>query len=351
MKAIIHAIVRESGQDKPVTFPSDELLTDDEAKPLVDKLFNLFERSTGDRKYVHFLNNEAIVSETVKSFPVALASYFNDQEFVTFTIAALVSLTELINKISGARGGYYIFCERNGFIGIFLVRDSSGNVFVREEKSAKRQIRVNNLIYTNLDKLAFSCVLNLNLLSRCVDQLWNAPRECLSLIFSQEESNYFYEWLCLEKDSAKSSNSFNESLVKGLTWLSNSGERPVNPQTNQPYLADEFREEAKNFLLSSGDRKVHLRKLSDHFYGDPRQLPNWLASQGLVLDEVFDANKVKLEKLSKVTLNAGPIRLTLPRAFFEDERIRVDEMRGKTLVIIESDELASQIRSYNGKAD
>lgn len=328
-KIIIHELSKASGSNETELILSEDLvIIDNNSIGLVDALNKSY---NSDRVlYAVFDNSEG------RYFPEKFREYKesdkNIEDFIDFTRHVVGNLESLIKPVTLATGGYFVFAEYTSntydFLGVFLIRDTEGKTLSKTENS----FSIDSIEYVDTSNLAMACRIN--------HSKYDANEEnylSLTQLRQQEISEYFKNWISIEQ--IESSSEYTRQLYDIISQIV----RPTNPDTENEYEIETFRNLVYNFASSSPNRTINLRELSQHFYEDPDKISNYALENDIPIDTEFRYNSKQLKKFIKLEVNRDGINFKISRGAFDDKVRFSDE--DESLVIIESVAFANALRN------
>lgn len=331
-KIIIHELIKESESNEVELILSEELIPNNaESTALVTALSDSYK---SDRiLYAVFDSSEG------KYFPEKFTEYRdtprNDVDFINFTRLVIGNLVGLIQPITFATGGYFVFTEYNdngyNFVAVFLIRDVEGKILNKTLNS----FSIQTVEYVDTKNLAMACRINEN---RIDEQEINYLS--FTQLRQQEVSEYFKNWISIQQ--LESSSDYTKSLYEIITQI----EPPINPETNAQYEIETFRNLVYNYASSSPTDTINIRDLSQYFYQDENTITNFAEENDISIDTEFRFNKRQLKKFIKLEVNRDGINLKFSRGVL-NEKVRLSE-DNPNLVIIESQSFANALRNEIG---
>ncbi len=319
-KIIIHELIKEVNRMSAKTDLSQHLLPiNEDSTKLIEKLNNSYNKD--NVTYAVFENSQD------KVFPASFNSYVEsakeESDFNSFTSLTLNTLRDQISNVNLAKGGFFIYSEysANGydFIGIYLIRDTEGILFRKNESESMFQIDTIN--YLNTDKLAMGCRIN-------ITKFKNADGKYITFIKNKQKdiSDYFINWISAYQP--ESSTEFTNALYQ----IANSIPRPIN-DNNIEMSIDEFRKSIYDFIYSEPQKIINLNNLSRHFYPDDELLFKRKADEmNIEIDTEFRADRRSLKKFIRVEINADGIHLRFSRGEL-DTKIKFNVETPNTILI------------------
>lgn len=334
-KIIIHELKKESGTNETELIRSDELTEINENSiGLVSALNNSY--NSDKILYAVFDKSEG------KYFPEKFQEYKdssqNSERFISFTRNVIGNLDALIKPVTLASGGYFVFAEytnnANDFLGIFLIRDTEGKTLSKTESS----FSIDSIEYVDTSNLAMACRIN--------NGKYDVDEEnylSLTQLRQQDISEYFKNWISIEQ--IETSSEYTKQLYDIISQI----ERPINPETNNEYEIENFRNLVYSYASSSPNRTINLRDLSQHFYNDPNTISNYAMNNDIAIDTEFRYNSRQLKRFVKLEVNRDGINFKISRGAFDD-KVRFSN-EDDSLVIIESATFANALRNEINNAN
>ncbi|MCB0572406.1 MAG: nucleoid-associated protein [Phaeodactylibacter sp.] len=332
---IIHELEKEADSADASVFLTDAVIpAGEKAELLLDKL----NRTLAQK--------EDVLSGYLSSPEDALfPGYFQhlldeglgQKAFVTFSRETMNALQLALQGVVGAKGGYLVYADYSEFdqrmLGIFLVRDTEGIVFRKDE--AGGAFELNTITYLNTDKLAMACRIR-------VDRYDGGQGRCVELIKhakSQKEiSDYFIHWVGLERP--ESSREMTASFLQMATELP----LPEEAGTGQQMDESRFREKVLQFAMSSPQKTINVGHFEKEFYGEAQPVQQYMEDNGLALDEEFRFDRKALREFYNYKVSSEKIYLYFNRGHLKSGQIVVD---GDSITI-HSPDLAEQIMDIIG---
>ncbi len=329
-RIIIHEIIKAPNSNGANYFLSQNLLAiNDNTLRLASKLNIAF--SKDDNSYGNFSTED---NEFYNLFS-AHQNVMTDESFLEFSSVNIVRLSEKLSGIYFAKGGFFVFCEyiinNVPFIGVFLVRDTEGVLFNKD--NLNHTFKINEVRYLDTNKLAMGARIN-------IQKLTDGDNNHIALTKSNQAdiSEYFMEWIGLTRPES------NADFTNKLFLIVSSIERPINPVTNQQYDVNDFREVVYNIIKSSENKIVNLRNLGRQIYGgeNENKLIEFAEAHSYELDHEFRYDGRALNKFKRISANRDGIRLSFARGDYE-RKVNISATDNE-LVTIRSKSLADSIR-------
>ncbi len=327
-KIIIHSIEKEQTGAPTVLLSTSLLEVDEYVNILAEKLNDAF------RKDEKVLKTE-FKDDDPKAFQIAAREFIidtSDEIFLNFSRNSIRRMIDLLSGSTLATGGYFVYIEykyRNiNYLGVFIVRDEEGIIFNQGENG---DFEVNTTTIVNTNKLAMAVRIDIRKLR---------DNEQRYLHFTKKQahlSQYFFNWI--EADLAEKSAEDTQKLIDLVNHL-DMNEMPINPNNNERYTPDEFRNLLHDNILTTG-RIVRIREISRSFWDDDDFLTDKFEELNIDISGEFQAPAATLKKLKKYEIVSGKIKLTFSQNDIDSGRIALAD---GNKIIIESEEL---VQKYN----
>lgn len=327
-KIIIHELLKEREVNQVKLILSEALVpNNDDSIALVQALSDTYK---SDRiLYAIFDESEG------KYFPEKFEDYREsertNQDFITFTRLIIRNLVGIIQPITFATGGYFVFAEyiENGhnYVSVFLIRDVEGKILSKTANS----FSIQTVEYVDTKNFAMACRINENRID-----LEEKNYLSFTQLRQQEVSEYFKTWISIQQ--LESSSDYTKQLYKIITQIV----PPINPETEIQYPIETFRNLVYNYASSSPNDTINIRDLSQHFYGNQNTVSDYANENDISLDTEFRFNKRQLKKFIKLEVNRDGINLKFSRGTL-NHKIRISE-EDPNIVIIESESFANALR-------
>ncbi|TBX69626.1 nucleoid-associated protein [Flavobacterium silvisoli] len=335
-RIIIHELSKVRGQNTAETFLSNSLLPNSEITTgLVEKLNN----SYNNDKIIYAVFDEGSGRTFPSNFRGYKESSQSENEFIDFSKMMVNNLRELISLVTLATGGFLVFTEYSvngiGFLGIFLIRDTQGVIFNRNE--ANHQVEIDTITYMNTEKLAMACRIHIP------KYLSNDGRYITFMRKGQNDvADYFIKWISAAQP--ESSKHFTERLYDLVSLMP----LPNDFETGEQLDINTFREKLVRYIKDRG-RMVDLNEMGNHFYEDENIFIYHRDMNDFEIDNIFRADGKALNKFNQLDVKADGIQLKFSRGAYNSGKVRpADE---GDFVIIESAilkrELVRQVEQNN----
>lgn len=329
-RIIIHELKKEQMQTGSTVELSKTLLEiDDQAISLLEKL---------NKRYV--LGRELITygvfdRDESKTFPknyILYHSNTSNEMFIEMTHITLNNLGEQIQNIHFAKGGYVVFAdyksEEKEYFGVFLIRNTSGMLFLKDTHSD--HYRINSTIHIDLEKIAMGCRINKKKFSNEDGQYLSFTKKGQADI-----SDYFIKWI-----AAVELNN-NKIFTEKLFEISNHIPLPQD-DLGVEMPREEFRKTIADLAKASPNSTVNLANLSDFLYKDENYISRFAQDKEIDIDTEFKPDLRVLRKFVQISIREDNIKLE----FSQDDlntKVRIDD-DNPDIVIIESPKVANKVR-------
>ncbi len=328
-QAIVHEVVKESGQSTAEAHYAEALLPiDDALVALVQKLDRSF---AGTR-----LVNARFDESPGKLFPQQFGDYANgspsDAGFLDYSREVVGHLETVIQGKSGAKGGYLLLCAYDDAEGhrhaIFLLRNTVGRIFRREGG----RFSIEPVVHLDTDQLAMACRIDVGRFRKNASSYLELTHRTES-----EVSAYFRDWIAAEETQSA------RALTAGLHDVLATIELPVDAETGEQASRAATFERAYEHVRANPSKVVDVHELSAELYGSPARLQEHARDQGIELDDEFRAAPASLREFVTMRAAAEGLDLRFPRAALEDGVMYIEGEGERMRVVIESPELAAAI--------
>lgn len=248
---------------------------------------------------------------------------FADDAFIDFSKNAMQALSENLQGVIGAKGGYLVFALYEQFsqkyLSIFLVRDKDGILFRKNDAAGVLQLHT--VQHLDTERLAMACKITLdkfeNNSGRFVDLIKHAKSQATI-------SEYFTNWVGL--DEPQSSSAMTQTFLHVVDKLP----LPIDEETGQPMEEEQFHHEVRAFATQSPQKTVELDKFDQHFYGEEPVVQNYLQSNHIELDNEVRFDKGTMNKHYNYRASADGISLSFSKSHYSSGKVSI---KGDHLVI------------------
>ncbi len=262
---------------------------------------------------------------------------FTEAAFIAFSRDTMNALQLSLQGIVGAKGGYLVYAlyevDNTRLLGVFLVRDTEGIAFHKEEDALA--FLLHNVTYLNTDRLAMACRIHINRFEegrgRYVELIKHARSQ-------KEISEYFIHWIGLERP--ESSKALTQNFLQMVEQLP----LPVDETTGETMEEGRFREKVLHFAMQSPQKTINLEQFGQELYGDPEATRPYLQNEEPGLDKEFRFDSNTMRRFYNYKASAEGIYLYFNRNHLNHAQVRVEG----DAVVINSPELAEQIMDILG---
>jgi len=296
--AIIHNVEKElKGHAKIQYSEHTSNLKDEKCLSLFKELYTFFSKTI---KYGIFSTKENTIFH--QKFDDYLEQLNTD--FISFSKYVLQDLKTRMDSISQSKGGYVIFAEiknqKEDFFVVFVVRDKTGKNFFYKDKT----MQINEVIHIDTNKLAMACRINIRSYKA------NEDRYLSFLSTTQDEaSKYFQNWIGAEAQSK----SYEDT--KALRTIISNIDIPANEDGNVP-SREEFRARIYDLCTKTYSKEISLRSISEDVWKDPNYISNYASNNGIIINDMFEADTTELKKMKKYSISGDNIKLDFPPDYF-----------------------------------
>lgn len=327
-QVIIHELIKAAEAAEATLFLTGQPLPPDErSTQLIERLDRAFFQKE-DLLHGYFSPPEDALFPA--AFQVLVEQGFGQAALLDFSRETMHALQLALQGIIGAKGGYLVYADYQIFeqrtLGVFLVRDTEGLVFRRDDG----RFEVDTITYLNIDKLAMACRVH-------VDKYREGRERYLEVIKhakSQKEiSDYFLTWIGL--DRPESSRAMTTTFLDVVEHLP----LPVDRETGQTMEENEFRREVFAFAMTSPQKTIKVDDFDAHFYGEDQQTQTYLQEHQIELDNEFRFDRGLLKQLYHFRAAAEGISLAFNRDHLAAGQISIEEDR----IVIHSPELVRRL--------
>lgn len=327
---IIHELEKEGGTVGATLKLFDSTIdhSDERVEKLIKELNN---------RYTHRPETYGVFNKTDKTtFQTSFDNFFKHRDkknFIKFSKEATKDLKSRIDAIAPAKGGYVIFAsyeQNRKFVGVFLVRNTTGLTFKADAKNQK--FNIDDVKHIDFENLAMACRINLEAYKK-------KDIRYLSFIHkkSDEMSQYFTRWI------SSSETETNQEDTQLLFDILNQVELPIDEETGKPFEKNQFLTNVYSSIKSKPGRLINIRSLSEEFFGNRDFLNNHIDNYDLIINGEFKAHPQTLRKFVHIRAKADNIELAFPHNVYKI-LVRFDA-RDKNQIIINSEKLANEIRA------
>jgi len=335
---IVHNLIVHELKKQPESAETELLLSkeplpiSEQAIELIGRLDQIFERKNDLL--------QGFLSEPDESlFPAYYESWLMEgrdrTNFIQFSEDTMKVLQQSLNGVIGAKGGYLLYAdytmEEQRMLGIFLIRETPGMIFVTDETGEALKLSLTQ--YLDVDHMAMAVRL-LAGKGRNVQMIRHARTQ-------SSISQYFTEWVGLDRPetSAELTQNFLE-MVEELPI-------PKDRDTGFAMNEGDFEKALVKYATKQPQQTIRAKEFDEFFYGNEQPLQDMLADGDGVLDEGFRVDKRSLRKQFYLKAGFGGMSLTCTKDHFRAGQIEIDEQTGK--ITITNQELASLLLDQKGE--
>lgn len=330
-KVVIHELRKEPRANEAETFLSTSVLEISEnVQDLIKRLNNSYSKDV-----INYAVFDAAEDRDFRDrYQTYSGSPKTNTQFLDFTSRTLNNLRGQIINVTLAKGGFFVYADYEdegiNYVGIYIVRDTEGMLFERDEDN--HSFEVNLVKYMNTDKLAMGCRIE-------VAKYLSGDRNYLTLIKNRQSdiSDYFYNWIGVVQP--ESTTQFTNALYEILNKI----DCPVNPLTNTEYSIDEFRKLVVDYIKSSPTNTINLFELGRHFYENDQKIVEFARQNDIAIDTEFKADSKALKRFVSINVSADGINLKFSRGEFR-RKVRLSE-ENPHVILIESERFANALKA------
>lgn len=279
--------------------------------------------------YANFVDDEFSI------FPREFCTYYEDRNeatFLNFSNNTIKKLKDIVKNNAPSKGGYLVFADyedHGNFVGIFLIRNTTGKLFEQDTKTLN--FKINTSVHIDFEKMAMACRINTDFYSR------NEGR-CLSFIKkgNADISNYFIEWIsCSDKEDNTKDTLYLKEMLDVIP-------APFN-ECGESIDRDDFREKVYKQIKNNDKSYVDLKILGKVLYDDEKKFTEFAQERELPINTEFKANPKILKKIINVNIKADHISLDFPHRYLNEKVIITPDL--PNTIIINSSILAEKLRT------
>ncbi|NJC26042.1 nucleoid-associated protein [Neolewinella antarctica] len=328
---IVHELKKQPEMaDAELILSKAPLAITEQSQELIGRLDEIFERKND-------LLQGFLAEPDESLFPAYYQNWLNDgrnrENFIVFSNDTMKILRQSLQGVIGAKGGYLLYAdytmEEQRMLGIFLIRETPGLVFVPEDD----HLKLSSTQYLDVDHMAMAVRL-LAGKGRTVQMIRHARTQ-------GSISQYFTDWVGIDRPetSAELTQNFLE-LVEELPV-------PTDKETGFAMNEGEFEKALVKYAAKAPQQTIRAKDFDEFFYGNDKPLQDMLTESDGELDEGFRVDKRSLRKQYYLRAGFGGLSITCTKDHFRSGQIEVDETTGK--ITINSDELASLLLDQKGE--
>ena len=334
---IVHHLIVHELKKQPESAET-ELLLSKEALPISEQAIELIGRLDQIFERKNDLLQGFLVEPDESLFPAYYENWLMEgrdrQTFIGFSNDTMKVLQQSLNGVIGAKGGYLLYAdytmEEQRMLGIFLIRETPGMVFVTDEE--REALKLSVVQYLDVDHMAMAVRL-LAGKGRNVQMIRHARTQ-------SSISQYFTDWVGLDRPetSAELTQSFLE-MVEELPV-------PKDRETGFAMNEGDFEKALVKYAAKQPQQTIRAKEFDEFFYGNETPLQEMLEEGDGSLDEGFRVDKRSLRQRFYLKAGFGGMSVTCTKDHFRSGQIEVDEASGT--ITIRNDELASLLLDQKG---
>ena len=333
---IIHELVKEAEQNEASLFLSEQLPpVDEKAIELVEKL------------NANFLQKNDILQGHLSSPEDALfPGYFQNlleakleaATFLQFSKDTMNALQLAIQGVVGAKGGYLVYADYQQFdtriLGLFLVRDTQGVVFKRNE--AANGFNLDDTTYLDTDRLAMACRIYINKSKGGQDRFV----ELIKFAKSQKEiSAYFTNWIGLDQPVSS------RELTQTFLQITSELPLPVDEESGEVMEEGDFQKKVMGFAMRNPEKIIKLDEFNQEFYGESQTTQQFIEENEIEIDKEFRFDQNALKRFFNYRLNADGITLNFSKTELNSGKVTIED----DAIIIRSEALLGKLLDLMNK--
>lgn len=325
-KVVVHEVIKKAKETGSRPFLTNELLPiDDNTTYFVQQLNKSFGK---DNINYGVFDPETDAHIFRDGFENLNNSKYLENEFIKFSRNLTTNLSDRMDSVVGAKGGYLVFAEYASqdvkYIGVFFVRDTERVLLKREGV----QFTVSKIENVDTDQLAMAC--------RIVRAKYEkSVHGYLQFIKNNQEriSEYFLSWIAAYKTT--SSRELTDIFVKLIEEIGVGLDADGNEFEN----IDDFHKAVTTYINATPNNVVNLKDVGEKFYGDGERITNYADQNDVDIDREFRANGTGLRKLFRLEFKNRSLQLKFSRGDWSKKTVRVVNDR----IIIDDPKLAQKI--------
>jgi len=334
---IVHNLIVHELKKQPESAESELLLSkeplpiSEQAIELIGRLDQIFERKND-------LLQGFLAEPDESLFPAYYENWLTEgrdrTNFISFSNDTMKVLQQSLNGVIGAKGGYLLYAdytmEEQRMLGIFLIRETPGMIFVTDESGEALQLALTQ--YLDVDHMAMA-----------VRLLAGAGRNVQMIRHARTQSSisqYFTEWVGLDRAETSAELTYN--------FLEMVEELPIPKDKENGFAMNEgdFEKALVKYAAKRPQQTIRAKEFDEFFYGNEQPLQDMLAEGDGTLDEGFRVDKRSLRKQFYLKAGFGGMSITCTKDHFRAGQIEVDETTGT--ITIKNQDLASLLLDQKG---
>jgi nucleoid-associated protein YejK len=330
---IVHELKKQpENAESELVLSKEPLPISEQAIELIGRLDQIFERKNDLLQGFLSQPDESL-------FPAYYENWLMEgrdrSHFITFSEDTMKVLQQSLTGVIGAKGGYLLYAdytmEEQRMLGIFLIRETPGMIFVPDESGEALKLSLTQ--YLDVDHMAMAVRL-LAGKGRNVQMIRHARTQ-------SSISQYFTDWVGLDRPetSAELTQNFLE-MVEELPI-------PKDRDTGFAMNEGDFEKALVKYAVKQPQQTIRAKEFDAFFYGNEKPLQEMLENGDGVLDEGFRVDKRSLRQRFYLKAGFGGMSLSCTKDHFRDGNIEVDETTGT--ITIKNPELASLLLDQKGE--
>lgn len=332
-KVIVHELIKETQKNEARNYLSKSVIPiDSKSVTLIKRLNESFANDNVSRAIFNGQANRLFPQE----FEKYARNDFSEKDFFLFSCHTLNALRDEIKKVTLAKGGYFVYAyytddiSKSGinYTGIFLVRDTEGILFSRNDQN--HTFDINMINYLDTSKLAMACRIDHgSYLLKSNKYLQYTDKR------KGEVSDYFRSWIAADQIISR------KELTETLYEVVNQIERPLNSKTGEEYSLNDFRKMVLDNINTHPQKLVDIKSLGKSLYDDERKIVTYCRENDIPLDSEFELHSVASKKFYQINIDSDGIKLRFLRGDWENGKVQIS---GDNKVIIESKNFVNALR-------
>lgn len=331
----VHQLIKEAGaRDFELKLSNHTLPLDEAAADLVTRLDQLFERKNDILQGYLAEPDEAL-------FPGLYQTWVDDgrrkETFLQFSKDAMHALIQMLQGVSGAKGGYMLFVdytlEEERRIGIFLIREQDGLMFGADRVDSERDFALNPVRYLDLDHLAMAGRIFAGQ-GRNVQLIRHARTQT-------QISQYFSDWVGLAQPESSTELTYN--------FMEAVRELPLPKDQESGFAMEEadFNKALVQYANRQPQQTIKVDDFDQFFYGNEAPLKAYLEEQSNEeFKDGFRADRSLLRKAFYLRASDQGISVSFNKEHLRQNLVEVDAENGT--IVIRSPQLADLLKSQEG---
>jgi nucleoid-associated protein len=324
---IIHELVKEQTKTEAVIHLSSKLLPiNQQSISLLEILVSRYSSSKTNIRHGKF--SDDIQDDEI--FPTEFKDYISNvsnESFIKMAKVTLYDLKRMVQNISAAKGGYFIFADYTmrleDFYAVFLIRNTEGKLVKKDRSTDSYQI--DSIKHLDLEKLAMGCRINKGSYLKSEGRYLSFTRK------NQDFSEYFTKWISAKELVDE------ELYTQALIDICQSIPLPLDID-GEIMTRDKLKRKVFEVIKASSSSMLRLTMLDELLFEGEDTFYRFAQEKGITIDPEFKPSKKILKRLVNISVFEDNIKLEFNFDDFEN-KIKTDG----NLVIIQSQKLADSI--------